>query len=67
MTVNGVPLKKGHLVVFPIWYLHHQPDVWPDPHKFDPLRFVLICCRVITVKYNEMVKRHKNYFSKYLA
>ena len=39
VTINGVIIPKGVLVSSPIDYLHHDPDVYPDPYKFDPERF----------------------------
>jgi cytochrome P450 len=34
---EGVP--PGHLVAVSVWGVHHNPDVWPDPDRFDPDRF----------------------------
>ena len=30
-------------MVVPINVLHHSPEYWPDPYKFDPERYVRIC------------------------
>lgn len=35
----GYPVDKGRIVAVNIWGIHHRPDVWPDPHAFDPDRF----------------------------
>jgi cytochrome P450 family 9 len=32
-------LKPGEGVWVPIYALHHDPDYFPDPEKFDPERF----------------------------
>ena len=36
---NGITLPKGAGVQFPTYFLHHDPDYWPDPEKFEPERF----------------------------
>ena len=37
--LNGIHITKGTEVQIPIYALHHDPDVWQDPEKFDPKRF----------------------------
>ena len=37
--LNGIHITKGMEVQIPIYALHHDPDVWQDPEKFDPERF----------------------------
>ncbi|XP_068226085.1 cytochrome P450 6a8-like [Palaemon carinicauda] len=32
-------IPKGTTVMIPIWQIHHDPNLWPDPFKFDPERF----------------------------
>jgi len=38
---NGklVKIKKGEIVVFPYYSLHHDPTYFPNPEQFDPTRF----------------------------
>lgn len=36
---NGVKIPKGLSIMAPVTYLHHDPEVWPEPDKFDPERF----------------------------
>ena len=31
--------KKGQIVGIPIWVVHHDEDVYPEPDKFKPERF----------------------------
>jgi len=35
----GVTLEKGIMANVNIYTLHHNPDVWKDPERFDPNRF----------------------------
>ena len=37
--LNGIHIPAGMEVVIPIYVLHHDPDAWQDPEKFDPERF----------------------------
>ena len=37
--INGIHITKGMEVQIPIYALHHDPDAWEDPEKFDPERF----------------------------
>lgn len=37
--VNGVKIGKGCVFGVPVYRLHHDPDLWPEPDLFDPERF----------------------------
>lgn len=37
--INGISIPKGMEIVIPFYSLHHDPDAWSDPEKFDPERF----------------------------
>lgn len=34
-----VTIKKGQTIFLPIYHIHHDPNYFPDPEKFDPNRF----------------------------
>ncbi|CAH1388794.1 unnamed protein product [Nezara viridula] len=36
---SGQKIEKDTFVVIPIWSLHHDPQYFPNPNKFDPERF----------------------------
>ncbi|WP_273732245.1 cytochrome P450 [Mycolicibacterium septicum] len=38
--LNGYYIRKGTIVVILTHRLHRNPDVWPDPERFDPTRFL---------------------------
>jgi len=37
--LNGIHIPAGMEIMIPLYALHHDPDVWQDPEKFDPERF----------------------------
>lgn len=39
IEVDGRKIPKGVWVAIVIYFLHHNPNVWPNPDVFDPLRF----------------------------
>ncbi len=39
-TVDGHAVHPGDLVMLPIHQIHRRPDLWPDPDRFDPDRFL---------------------------
>ena len=36
----AVPIKKGDRIQVPIYAIHHDPDLFPDPDTFNPDRFM---------------------------
>lgn len=38
--LDGVVLPKGCNLTIDLYDLHHDPDHYPDPYKFDPDRFL---------------------------
>ena len=39
-TIGGWDLPKGVMVVPSIYLTHHNPEVYPQPSRFDPMRFI---------------------------
>ena len=37
--LNGIHIPAGTEIVIPVYALHHDPEAWEDPEKFDPERF----------------------------
>jgi cytochrome P450 len=38
--LDGYSLKQGRLAMFNIYNIHHHPDFWQKPERFDPERFL---------------------------
>eukprot|EP00057_Strongylocentrotus_purpuratus_P030619 XP_782215.3 PREDICTED: cytochrome P450 3A24 [Strongylocentrotus purpuratus] len=37
--INGFTVPKGMRIFIPIFTIHHDPNLWPDPETYDPDRF----------------------------
>jgi cytochrome P450 len=40
VTIGGYDLHAGNILFVNILGMHHRPDLYPDPHAFDPTRFL---------------------------
>jgi len=39
-TIAGTRMPAGSVAAAVIYLVHRRPDLWPDPTRFDPSRFV---------------------------
>lgn len=39
VEVCGVTIPKGTVVMVPLYALHHDPSLWPEPDAFKPERY----------------------------
>jgi cytochrome P450 len=39
VTIGGISLKQGAMIIVPIYVIHRHRKLWHDPLKFDPSRF----------------------------
>jgi cytochrome P450 len=39
VTLGGVALRQGALIIVPIYVVHRHRRLWHDPLRFDPARF----------------------------
>lgn len=39
--INGITIPKGLDVAVSVYAVHHNSNVWDEPEKFDPDRYIL--------------------------
>lgn len=39
VQLSGYDVPPGRIIAVSVWGIQHNPDVWPDPDRFDPDRF----------------------------
>ncbi|XP_033478797.1 cytochrome P450 3A30-like [Epinephelus lanceolatus] len=39
VEINGIKIPKNMTVMVPVYALHHDPELWPEPEEFKPDRF----------------------------
>lgn len=39
IEINGVSVPKGTVIVVPVYTLHRDPSLWPEPEAFKPERY----------------------------
>lgn len=47
-NIGRYPIPKGTTVVINMWAIQHDPDVWKDPLRFDPDRFLDFNGNIVT-------------------
>ena len=47
-VVNGVHIRKGVSIRFPILKIHYDPNTWEEPSKFNPERYGNIASHAIS-------------------
>jgi cytochrome P450 len=40
VEIQGYTIPKGSTVLVNLWAIHHDPEVWTEPDKFLPERFM---------------------------
>jgi cytochrome P450 len=40
VDIGGYHIPRGTVVLVSPFALHRKPEIWPDPHRFDPSRFL---------------------------
>ena len=48
VTIKGIPIEKDTAVIISIINRHMDPEIWPEPEKYDPDRWVEFYRKVIT-------------------
>lgn len=38
VKISEITIPKGMLVMVPVYALHHDPELWPEPEEFKPDR-----------------------------
>ncbi|XP_050023289.1 cytochrome P450 3A8-like isoform X2 [Dermacentor andersoni] len=38
--ISGYTVPASAHIILPTWHVHHNPNIWPEPHKFIPDRFL---------------------------